>query len=409
VLIWPDVWAALPQADLQAGAQLNVQGEVSVFRGDLEIVPELTSDLEVAMRPAMAVVQAKAIGAITSEDVKALIATQGTIEDAADFSKGTRYTLSDSSGSIVLLVWDDAIAPQQRRELLTVGATVSVTGRIDEYRGQLEIAPHDKNDVNVMSTPAVVAEATLTPAPAPALEATATLEATVTLAPTATSAAVTPTPAPTKTPAATKTPEPTKEPVVSGNVVPISSITHDSVGQTLTVRGKVVETASFSAGFKFVLDDGTGRVSLTLFSGDYKFVPQRAGLNYGADVQVTAEVADYKGVQELQPKSGRDVQILTPGSSAGIPVTAINQLTKPGLLVAIEGRITEVKGFSAGTNLFVFDETGNVRVTLWDNVKSYIPNADQLTPGTIVRVVGKTDYFGGMQVVPQLGYDVTTK
>ena len=135
----------------------------------------------------------------------------------------------------------------------------------------------------------------------------------------------------------------------------------------------------------------------------------RAGLNYGADVQVTAEVADYKGVQELQPKSGRDVQILTPGSSAGIPVTAINQLTKPGLLVAIEGRITEVKGSSAGTNLFVFDETGNVRVTLWDNVKSYIPNADQLTPGTIVRVVGKTDYFGGMQVVPHLGYDVTIK
>ena len=133
VLIWLDVWATLPQADLQPGAQLNVQGEVSVFRGDLEIVPELTSDLEVAVRPAMAVVQAKSIGAITSEDVKALIATQGIIEDAADFSKGTRYTLSDPSGSIVLLVWDDAIDPQQRQELLTVGATVSVTGQIDEF------------------------------------------------------------------------------------------------------------------------------------------------------------------------------------------------------------------------------------------------------------------------------------
>ena len=126
-------------------------------------------------------------------------------------------------------------------------------------------------------------------------------------------------------------------------------------------------------------------------------------------MQVTAEVADYKGVQELQPKAGRDVQILTPGSSAGIPVTMINKLSKPGQLVAIEGRITEVKGFSAGTNLSVFDETGNVRVPLFNNVKSYVPNADQLTPGTIIRVVGKTDYFGGMQVVPQLGYDVTIK
>jgi DNA/RNA endonuclease YhcR with UshA esterase domain len=372
---------------------------VSVFRGDLELVPELTSDLEVAVRPAAAVIQAKAIGAITPDDVKALIATQGTIEDADDFSKGTRYTLSDPSGSIVLLVWDDAIDPQQRKELLTVGATVSVTGQIDEYRGQLEITPREKEDVVVVSAPTVVAEVPPTP----------TLEATTPLEPTATIAATKTPIAPTPTPAATKTPEPTSEPVVSGNVVPISSITQDSVGQTVTVRGKVVETASFSAGFKFVLDDGTGKVNLTLFSSNYKFVPQRVGLNYDADVQVTGEVAEFKGVQELQPNAGRDVQILTPGSSAGIPLTTINQLGKPGLLVAIEGTITEVKGFSAGTNLFVDDGTGNVRVTLFSNVASFIPNADQLTPGTLIRVVGKTDFFGRVQVVPQLGYDVTIK
>jgi DNA/RNA endonuclease YhcR with UshA esterase domain len=146
-----------------------------------------------------------------------------------------------------------------------------------------------------------------------------------------------------------------------------------------------------------------------LFSDAYKFVPNRAGLNYGADVQVTAEVAEFKGVQELQPKAGRDVQILTPGSSAGIPVTPINKLGKPGLLVAIEGKITEVKGFSAGTNVSVDDGTGNVRVTLFSNVQSFIPNADKLTPGTTIRAVGKTDFFGGVEVVPQLGYDVTIK
>jgi DNA/RNA endonuclease YhcR with UshA esterase domain len=403
VLIWPDVWAALPQADLQPGAQLNVQGAVNVFRGDLEIVPELVSDLEVAVRPVAIAAQSKSIGAITPEDVNALVVTQGTIEDAADFSKGMRYTLSDPSGTIVLLVWDDAIDPQQRKELLVVGAVISVTGKIDQYNGQLEIAPRNPQDVSVLSAPSVVAEVTATPQVTPPLEATATLE------PTAAIAEATSTVAPTKTPAATRTPTPTNNPVVSGNIVPISSITKDSVGQTVTVRGKVVDTSSFSAGFKFVLDDGTGKANLTLFSDDYKFVPKRAGLNYGADVQVTAEVAEFKGVLELQPKAGRDVQILTPGSSTGIPVTTINQLGKPGLLVAIEGKITDVNGFSAGTNLFVDDGTGNVRVTLFDNVKSYIPDADKLTPGAMIRVVGKTDFFGGVQVVPQLGYDVTIK
>ena len=196
---------------------------------------------------------------------------------------------------------------------------------------------------------------------------------------------------------------------MSGPIVPFSSITQDSVGQTVTVRGKVVDTSSFSAGFKFLLDDGSGRMSLTLFDSTYKFVPNRAGLNLGADVQVTAEVTEFRGVQELQPKSGRDVRIITPGSSAGVPVTSINQLGKPGELVAIEGGITEVKGFSSGANVFVDDGTGNVRVTLFNNVLAYVPK-DRLVPGAAVRVYGKLGAFGGaLQIVPALGYDVIFK
>jgi RecJ-like exonuclease len=114
-------------------------------------------------------------------------------------------------------------------------------------------------------------------------------------------------------------------------------------------------------------------------------------------------------VLELQPKSGRDVQIITPGSSTSVPVTAINQLGKPGELVAIEGKITEVKGFSAGANVFVDDGTGNVRVTLFTNVMAYVPS-DRLVPGAAVRVYGKLGAFAGaLQLVPALGYDVVFK
>jgi len=175
------------------------------------------------------------------------------------------------------------------------------------------------------------------------------------------------------------------------------------------VRGKVVDTSSFSAGFKFLLEDGTGRIQLTLFDSNYKFVPNRAGLNLGADVQVMAKVAEFQGVRELQPGSGRDVQILTPGSSAGVPVTPINQLSKPGQLVALEGKITNVSGFSAGQNMFVDDGTGNIRVTLFNNVLAYLPR-DRLVPGAVVRVYGKVGAFGGaLEIVPALGYDVMFK
>ena len=92
-----------------------------------------------------------------------------------------------------------------------------------------------------------------------------------------------------------------------------------------------------------------------------------------------------------------------------MPLTTINQLKKPGQFVAIEGRITDVRTFSAGLNVFVDDGTGNVRVTLFNNVLAYVPNRDGLVIGANVRAVGKTDFFGSMQVVPALGYDMTVK
>jgi DNA/RNA endonuclease YhcR with UshA esterase domain len=396
VLIWPDAWELLPQADLQPGAQLSVQGEVSIFRNELEIVPELPSDLTIVAPATPEAVQAKPIGSITPDDVKSLVVTQGTIEQATRFSSGSRYEFSDPSGVIILLVWNSDIDPQRQQEVFKVGATLSVTGEIDEFNGQLEIVPRSLEDVVPIATYADLPEPTATSAPEVTPTPTADVETT-------------PTVAPTTTPATTSTPRPTEAATAPVSIAPLSVITKDHVGQTFTVRGKIVDTSSFAAGFKFVLDDGTGRMSLTLFDGTYKFVPHRAGLNLGAEVQVTGEVTEYKGVLELQPNSGRDVQIITAGSSAGVPVTKINELGKPGELVAIEGTITDVKGFSSGANVFVDDGTGNVRVTLFNNVLAYVPQ-DRLAPGAAVRVYGKLGAFGGaLQLVPALGYDVIFK
>ena len=396
VLIWPDAWAALPQADLQPDAKLIVQGEVNLFNGDLEIVPELPSDVEVLARATAAVAQPKSIGVITADDVQSLVVTQGTIEKATPFSLGTRYDFSDPSGTIILLVWNTNIDPQKQPDIFTVGATLLITGTIDQFNQQLEIVPRSLDDVTVIAAVAATPKPNTTPTPASTATPPATSEATST-------------PGPTKTPAATKPSTPTEAPVVSGNVVSISSLNKDSVGQTVVVHGKVVDTSSFSAGFKFLLDDGTGRMQLTLFGDTYKFVPNRAGLNLGADVQVAAKVAEFQGVRELQPDSGRDVQIITPGSSTGVPVTKINQLGKPGQLVAIEGTITEISSFSSGQNVRVDDGTGTVRVTLFNNVLAYVPR-DRLVAGAAVRVYGKLGAFGrSLEIVPALGYDVIFK
>jgi DNA/RNA endonuclease YhcR with UshA esterase domain len=309
-----------------------------------------------------------------------------------------------------VLLWQDLWDALDKAAEIQPGTTLSVQGEVNVFHGQLEVVPEIPQDVAVLEV------AALAPTPLPTVEPTATTVAaaptTVSSTPAATPttlviAAATATATPKSAATATKEPKPTA--ASTAQIVSIKALTADSVGQIVGVRGKVVEASSFSAGFKFLIDDGTGRMSLTLFGDNYKFVPNRAGLNLGAEVSIEAKVTEFNGVLELQPNSGRDVVILTPGSSASVPLTTINQLKKPGQFVAIEGRITDVKPFSAGLNVFVDDGTGNVRVTLFTNVLAYVPNRDGLVVGANVRAVGKTDFFGSMQVVPALGYDMTVK
>jgi DNA/RNA endonuclease YhcR with UshA esterase domain len=305
-------------------------------------------------------------------------------------------------------MWQDVWSALTAATDIQPGAALSAQGEVSVFRGELEIVPEIPADVSVLrvAAPRVAVTATLEPTAVPAATITPTIAATISATPVA---SATPRPTAARSADATATKEPKPTAAAAAGVVSINALTQANVGQIVAVRGKVVEAASFSAGFKFLIDDGTGRIGLTLFKSNYKFVPDRAGLNLGADLAIEAEVAEYKGVLELQPRSGRNVVIVTPGSSATVPLAAINQLKKAGQFVAIEGKITDVKTFSAGLNIFVDDGTGNVRVTLFTGVLAYVPNRAGLIIGANVRVVGKTDFFGSMQVVPALGYDVTVK
>jgi DNA/RNA endonuclease YhcR with UshA esterase domain len=382
------------------GQSVQALGAVTLYSADPQITLRRGADLTPLTEP-VALAQKSAVGDLSESSAGKWVRVAGTIERVAPFSAGVKLTLSDNTGQVTVLfwqnVWDALTAGPVLQSDILPGATMSVQGELSLYRGDLEIAPELPLDVRLLQPPS--------PPPTPP-PPTVPPPAALTLTPTATAMAATP--ALTK-PASTSTSEATASPAISANAVSIKALTKDKVGQPVAVRGKVVEAASFSAGFKFLIDDGTGRVNLTLFEDNYKFVPNRAGLNLGADIHIVAELAEYQGVLELQPKSGRDVTILSPGSSAGVPLTTINQLGKPGQFVAIEGRITDVRPFSAGLNVFVDDGTGNVRVTLFNNVLAYVPNRTGLVADAQVRVVGKTDFFGRVEVVPALGYDVTIK
>jgi DNA/RNA endonuclease YhcR with UshA esterase domain len=404
---------ALPP--LEVGQSIEVSGAVTLF----DAVPQLSLRRSADIQPLserVAFAKYTPLSDLGEANTGHWVRVESAVEEVSPFSAGVKLTLSNGQQRVTVLFWQDVWDALSKAADIQPGTTLSVQGEVSVFRGQLEITPEIPQDVTILEV------AALAPTPLPTPEPAATSVAAATTAASAAAASTVPAPTPTVlviVPAtATATPQvtvasdsttPTKTPKPSAQAASISALTAANVGQIFSVRGKIVETSSFSAGFKFLLDDGTGRMSLTLFSDNYKFVPNRSGLNLGAEVLVEAEVSQFNGVLELQPHSGRDVTIITPGSSASVPLTTINQLLKPGQFVAIEGKITEVKPFSSGLNVSVDDGTGNVRVTLFNNVLAYVPNRDGLVAGVNVRVVGKTDFFGRMQVVPALGYDVTIK
>ena len=140
LLLWQDVYEALPEsAALGVGAEIEVQGKVSEYEGELEVIPELAEDVRVlAAAPLPEMVT---VGALTTADVGRVVTLRGTLGEPDEFSSGIRFLLDDGTGSIILLLWDNVYDDIAEADRLVSGAQVEVTGRIEEYRGDLEIVP----------------------------------------------------------------------------------------------------------------------------------------------------------------------------------------------------------------------------------------------------------------------------
>jgi DNA/RNA endonuclease YhcR with UshA esterase domain len=140
LLLWQDIYDALPDpAALGVGAELQVQGRVSEYEGELEVIPELAEDVRVL---AAAPVPSKTtIGALTAADVGRVVTLCGTIGEREIFSSGVRFRLDDGTGTIILLLWQNVYDETPDADRLAADVRVKVTGQVEEYRGELEIVP----------------------------------------------------------------------------------------------------------------------------------------------------------------------------------------------------------------------------------------------------------------------------
>jgi DNA/RNA endonuclease YhcR with UshA esterase domain len=315
VLFWQDTYDALPPSALPGpGARVRAQGLVAEYRGELEIVPELPTDIMVlahaeadlplippapsatpeaaptsalettptpsphptgsatpaptpspmpsatplpgpqpsATPPPTPAAETRAIAAITAADVgRTVTLERAGIANVDYLSKGIKFTLTDATGSIALILWQDVLEETEDRHGLLAGSQVQVTGRIDEYQGELEIVPRAGDGVKVVDRGG-----------RPPVEERA-----------------------------------------------VAQITAADEGRIFAVQGTLTRIEG-RGWLQLWLDDGTGELLV--------FVPERvvaylpAGRGPGVKLRVTGEVEIYQGTLEIIPPAGADVEVDAP-------------------------------------------------------------------------------------------------
>ncbi len=171
--------------------------------------------------------------------------------------------------------------------------------------------------------------------------------------------------------------------------------------------GRVIATASFSAGYKFTLSDDSGSVTLLMWHNVYDDCWDAPRLNLGATVRASGRVGQFGTEWQVVPRWGGDVKVTAVGElPPQQPIGTLGDFM--GQRVTIVGQILRVEGTGNGAKLFVGDESGEILVFVWQSTLDRIRNNVVLgQPGTRVRVVGYVQEFrSNREIVPTLPFDV---
>ncbi len=362
--------------EVQPGQAVEVVAPVSLYREEPQLTLVDPAELRIVDAD-IPLAETGRISQLSVADSGRFVRVQGTVTQVKPFSAGLKFTVEDDTGAIVALVWQSIYEGVAHRELLTEGAEVAIQGLVSEYRGELEIAPEQPMDVILLKAGAGAA------------------------------------------------------------TVPINRLTAEQVGQTVRVEGQVTEVKPFSKGTKLTVDDGTGRITVTLWQDVYDLIPDRNRLAAGVRVSAQGRLDEYQGALEINPRRGTDVIVLTAAAPPATPTQISHTIPTytptptptrtpapqtvtlgklPGLkgqTVTVEAEITQAERFSQGMKYTLRDTlagtggTGTAILLLWQDVYDQVPDKARLGVGVRVRATGKVEeYKGDWEIIPEKGADV---
>lgn len=144
--VYDDCWDA---RKINLGARVRATGEVKEYEGQLEIVPRWGGGVK-ALKAAGPSAPQRAIGSLTEADRGQRVQIEGTVTRTEPGETYVRVFVQDGSGEVLVFVWRGIYDRIPGREKLEVpGTPVRVVGRVDVYKGTLEVIPTLPYDVVV--------------------------------------------------------------------------------------------------------------------------------------------------------------------------------------------------------------------------------------------------------------------
>ncbi len=231
-----------PLPTLTVGSGMVVTGTVTLYHDRPQLAVATTADLRLLPAPPEAAVARLPIAEVDASSGR--VRLRGEVVALEGFRGGLRGTLADESGTISLVLWENLFEALPDPTAFDVGALVEVEGSVKRYNGALEIVPDRASAITILQ-------------PAPPL------------------------------------------PLVS-----VAELSAADEGRLVRLGGVLGRPKPFSAGVKVVLDDGSGQITVLLWSSLAEAVePQPAE---GVAVVVVGIVQRYRGELEVVPRTPLD-------------------------------------------------------------------------------------------------------
>jgi DNA/RNA endonuclease YhcR with UshA esterase domain len=389
VVIWADVAGESERpGSFVRGGRVDVQGRVVEYRGQLEVLPELASDV-LELVPAGEGATQLRLSELGAERAGDTVTVTAQIVYSVPCSSGVRFGLRQGNAEGYLLGWSGWLDACPAAAQLLPGAMVTARGLVTLYEGKPEIVPQRPDDVVVTgmsALPSVVEGIPTLPAPqAGPTDTTRRVEPTRSIA----------------TPAVQQPPRP--------DVAETGTLSPEAAGSYVTVQGSLVDVVLFASGQRCAVDDGSGALAMWLPSERFVGLYSREDWRYGCIVRVRGQVELYKGEVELVPDGPEDVWIVTPARTETESLTRLADLREShvGKRLTVEGKVVEVRPFSQGIKYLLDDGSGRLTVLLWQSVLDDLPVRDCLALDGLVRATGKVSaYQGALELAPGVGRDV---